>query len=123
MQWTAAQSVDKFQALSRDIFRRRNTNSSIFGRIQELLLSYAKDAQYNQDAITGAFSKAGTVLKMFNPIRSHTRVAVTSTTAKGTRACLFTNYNGPSQQEDTKPISYDIMRAHKAELDVTVSEA
>lgn len=123
MQWTAQQSIDKFEFLARDIFKRRSTGSSVFAWIQDLLLSYIEDGQYNQEAITGAFSAVGAPVQMFNPLNSHTRVAVTSTTAKGTRACLFTNYNGNNQSEEVGPVGYDVIRAHRAEFDITVGEA
>ena len=71
----------------------------------------------------GVFEVSGAPVKMFNPLRTQTRVAVTSTTAKGTRACLFTNFNGKQNASNVEPNGYDIVRAAKPEYDVTISDA
>jgi hypothetical protein len=123
MQWTAAESAQKFQILSLELFKRRSTKSSIFAQVQDLLLSYVEDGQYNQTAINDAFSTSGNSIPMFNPLRNHIRVAVTSTTAKGTRACLFTNYNGRNRQDESVPVGYDVIRAQRFDLDVTIGDA
>lgn len=123
MHWTAEESVHKFQILAEKIFKRRSTRSSFLARAHDLFQSYVEDGQYNQSAINEAFSISGDPIKMFNPLRNHTRVAVTSTTAKGTRACLFTNYNGRSRPADSLPVGYDIVRAQEADLDATIGDA
>lgn len=57
--------------------------------------SYFYDCQYSAQAIEEAFQNAlGRQLKMFNPINNDTKVAVTTTTAKDAKSCIFANYNG-----------------------------
>lgn len=38
-------------------------------------------------------SNLGEEIRMFNPLSSDTKVAITTTTAKDPRPCLLTNYN------------------------------
>jgi hypothetical protein len=122
MHWSVEECLKKFQLIVKEIFKRRNPSSSLFARIQELLLSYVEDGQYSQSALDSAFgSQSG--LKMFNPLRTSTKVAVTATSAKGTKPCLFTNFNGRQRAEDPATAAYEIIRASKEINDATVSDA
>lgn len=58
--------------------------------------------------------------QMFNPLRSETKVAVTTTTAREVLPCLFANYNGPCRPQG---IGYQIVRAKSPKDDVLVHEA
>lgn len=72
---------------------------------------------------------------MFNLLRNDTKVAVTTTTVKDSLPWLFTNYNGGKRSNNIglsykyaiKPlltwIGYDVIRAYRAESDITVSDA
>ena len=99
MKWTATECLEKFESLAERTFRKRN-GYSIFLRLQELAISYLRDGKYSSQAIEESFrSVFGKEIKMFNPLCADTRVAVTTTTAKDTRPCLFANYNGSSRAE------------------------
>jgi hypothetical protein len=123
MQWSADECLSKFLLLAKDIFKPRNTSTSLFSRVQDLLLSYVEDGQYSQKAINEAFTTAGHSIPMFNPLQSHTRVAVTATTAKETNTCLFTNYNGHTRTRNIDNLDYNTIRASRAEFDATISDA
>lgn len=58
--------------------------------------------------------------QMFNPLKSETKVAVTTTTAKDVLTCLFANYNGIQRPSS---IGYQIVRAQRPQDDVMVHEA
>ena len=100
MQWTSAECVQKFEALAERTFRRRNGYTK-FSRLQELAISYLRDGQYSSQPIEDSFrSVFGEEVKMFNPLSSDTRVAVTTTTGKEAIPCLLPNYNGRSRPAD-----------------------
>ena len=138
MQWNVDECLTKFETLAEKTFRRRN-GYTVFGRIQELAMSYFRDGQYSSLAIEESFQSVfGDDMKMFNPLCNNTKVAVTTTTAKDARPCLFSNYNGgirpPSIGESsllfdvwTSEIlirsGYDIIRASRPEDDVCLREA
>lgn len=94
MRWSITECIKRFEALAEQTFRRRKAHS-IFLRLQELAISYLRDGKYSSQAIEESFrSVFGDEIKMFNPLCTDTRVAVTTTTAKDTKPCLFANYNG-----------------------------
>lgn len=93
MQWSPEECLEKFQELAKKTFTERKKGPALFSRLQELLLYYTNDCQGDSSAIEGAFSEKSK-LKMFNPLHSDTKVAVTSATARENLPCLFTNYNG-----------------------------
>ena len=99
MRWSITECIEKFEALAERTFRRRNGHS-MFLRLQELAISYLRDGKYSSQAIEESFrSVFGDEIKMFNPLCTDTRVAVTTTTAKDTRPCLLANYNGATRSE------------------------
>ena len=98
MQWSPEECLDKFEELAKKTFTHRKEGSALFSRLQEFLLYYTNDCQGNSSAIEGAFDNPQKApLKMFNPLKSDTKVAVTSATAKDNLPCLFSNYNGVSR--------------------------
>ncbi|KAK3708056.1 hypothetical protein LTR37_011749 [Vermiconidia calcicola] len=120
MQWNVDECLTKFETLAEKTFRRRN-GYTVFGRIQELAMSYFRDGQYSSLAIEESFQSVfGDDMKMFNPLCNNTKVAVTTTTAKDARPCLFSNYNGGIRPPS---IGYDIIRASRPEDDVCLREA
>ena len=102
MLWSAKDCLRKFEDLANSAFRRRRYGPILWSGLQRLVLSYFEDCQYSSAAIEVAFQTAfGTQLRMFNPLSSDTKVAVTSTTARETFPCLFSNYNGGQRPRDT----------------------
>ena len=98
MQWSPEECLSKFEELAKKTFIHRKEGPALFSRLQEFLLYYVNDCQGNSSAIEGAFkSTLKAPLKMFNPLKSDTKVAVTSATAKDNLPCLFSNYNGLSR--------------------------
>ena len=122
LQWSAKQCRGHFRTLTQDTFKKRFTGSSIFARMQDFLVSYLEDGQYSQKAIEAGFGDVGTQ-KLFSQSCSNTKVVVTSTMAKGSRACIFTNYNGRNRHKPGAPSGYDLIRAGHERSDVTVSDA
>jgi hypothetical protein len=60
-----------------------------------MVVACAQDGKYSLAGIKTAFEIAfDSPLKMFNPLKNDTRVAITATSAKSSSSCLFTNYNG-----------------------------
>ncbi|KAF4311303.1 Patatin/Phospholipase A2-related protein [Botryosphaeria dothidea] len=121
MQWTPEQCLDKFEKLAAQTFRRPERPSS-FSRLRQTLLSYVKDCKYESTTIEDTFRTLANnaPTQMFNPLRSETKVAVTTTTAREVLPCLFANYNGPCRPQG---IGYQIVRAKSPKDDVLVHEA
>lgn len=95
MKWDVKYCLQRFEQLADNIFQRRSNGPSMFVRIQELIMSYIADCKYESSGIENALRDAfGSNLRMFNPLCNDTKVAVTSTTAKDSLPCLFSNYNG-----------------------------
>ena len=137
MEWDPEECLRRFECLAESIFKKRHNGSLIFDRIQELLMSYFADCKYKSADIEHALQTAfGSDLKMFNPLNSDTKVAVTSTTARDSLPCLFSNYNGgrrpvecgmifPEKFRDplSETVGYTVVRAQAPQHDITVSEA
>jgi len=102
MLWSAKDCLRKFEDLAKSAFHRPRQGPLLLSRLQQFVLSYFEDCQYSSAALEAAFHTAfGAQLKMFNPLSSDTKVAVTSTTAGETLPCLFSNYNGGHRPRDT----------------------
>ncbi|KAK6436023.1 hypothetical protein LTR95_007787 [Oleoguttula sp. CCFEE 5521] len=113
--------IEKFESLAQETFVRSRQANFLIGRIQQLFVSYLRDCQYSSSAIEESFQSAfGKDVQLFNPLPDDTKVAITTTTAKDTSACIFSNYNGPERPSDN---GYTLLRANSFENDVSVSEA
>ena len=100
-QWTIDDCLEKFKTLSTTIFKRRINSESIFGRLHDFVQSYWADSRFDTSAIEDAFQRAyGPQVRMFNPITNDTKVAVLTTTARESHACLIANYNGFRRSKD-----------------------
>lgn len=67
----------------------------------QLLAAYIEDGQYSLSAIEEAFKVTfDSHVKMFNPLRNDTKVAVTTTGTKDSYPWLLTNYNGGRRPKD-----------------------
>lgn len=132
MRWTMEQSILKFEQLAEGTFGQKTSLG--FTRLQQLALSYLRDCRYSSRAIEDAF---GSNAKMFNPLASHVKVAVTTTTAKNPRPGLLTNYNGGVRPatiglcsvavrcvSSTDAVAgYDVIRASDPESDIKIRDA
>ncbi|KAI9848884.1 MAG: hypothetical protein M1837_006400 [Sclerophora amabilis] len=108
-----------FEELSSRIFRKRDHGK--FARASSLFMSYLMDCRYCSKEVEEAFKEAfGCEQKMFNPLSTDTKIAVTATTAKDAMPCLFSNYNGSLQ---SKEAGYHMVRAQRHEDDISVNEA
>ena len=98
MQWSPEECLQRFKDLAEKTFLYRKKGPAFlafFSRLQELLLYYTNDCQGDSSVIEDAFIEAPqSTVKLFNPLTTDTKVAVTSATAKDNLPCLFTNYNG-----------------------------
>lgn len=93
----------------------------MFERIHELLLAYLADCRYDSARIEEALQATfGERTRMFNPLRCDTRVAVTTTTARDSLPCLFTNYNGGQRP---RAAGYSLIRATDPDHDVLIKDA
>nr|OQO31369.1 hypothetical protein B0A51_03364 [Rachicladosporium sp. CCFEE 5018] len=121
MRWPIEVCIEKFESLAQRTFVRSRQANFLIGRIQQLFVSYLRDCQYSSSAIEESFQSAfGKDVQLFNPLPDDTKVAITTTTAKDTSACIFSNYNGPERPSDN---GYTLLRANSFENDVSVSEA
>ncbi|KAL1629898.1 hypothetical protein SLS56_005168 [Neofusicoccum ribis] len=121
MRWTPDQCLDKFEKLAAQTFKRPERPSS-FSRLRQTLLSYVKDCKYESTTIEDTFRTLANNApnQLFNPLKSETKVAVTTTTAREVLPCLFANYNGRCRPQG---IGYQIVRAQKPQDDVLIHEA
>ena len=95
MNWDSSEGLRIFEQLAEETFAGKRTYTTIFGRVRNYIRAYLRDYQYSSSPIEEAFKTAfGKEMKMFNALDNDTKVAVTTTTAKKTRTCLFSNYNG-----------------------------
>ena len=107
MRWSVADCMDKFEKLAEKTFYPSSKRASVFSRLQHLAISYLRDWQYSAIAIEQAFQTTfGTDVQMFNPLCNDTKVAVTSTTTNGAKACIFSNYNGVNRPENIGECSH-----------------
>lgn len=100
MRWDAGESLDKFEELARKTFKGSH---GTFGRMQQLVISYLRDCRYSSLAIEQSFQSAFEEQKevsLFNPLTNDTKVAITTTTAKESAACIFSNYNGGERPKE-----------------------
>jgi hypothetical protein len=82
------------------MIEQSDTQLSFIQRMRRLLGAYVRDHQYDSAAIESTFqSTLGESPKMFNPLKNDTKVAVTTTTARGNVPCILSNYNGGSRGE------------------------
>jgi hypothetical protein len=120
-QWNSSESLQRFEEVARRTFVKRKEGETFVGKALDLLLAYIRDGQYSLSPIREAFQVAiDSEIKMFNPLRNDTKVAVTTTTADGSLPRLFTNYNGGKRPA---ALGYDVVRAEKAHDDISISEA
>ncbi|KAK6428380.1 hypothetical protein LTR95_015477 [Oleoguttula sp. CCFEE 5521] len=121
MRWPTDACIEKFEALAQRTFVRSRQANYLIGRIQQLFVSYLRDCQYSSAAIEESFQLAfGKDVQLFNPLPDDTKVAITTTTAKDTSTCIFSNYNGPERPSNN---GYTLLRANSFDHDVSVSEA
>lgn len=85
LQWGAKKAIQEFE----------NTATGTFSKQRSILSTIINDGKYDPSAIEKAFEKAcSTPMKMFNPLRTESKVAVTTTEVKRSLARLIANYNG-----------------------------
>lgn len=121
LQWDMSESLQRFEEVAKKTFTKRKDGGTLLSKAVELLISYIEDGQYSLSAIQEAFRVTfDSEIKMFNPLRNDTKVAVTTTTADGSLPRLFTNYNGGKRPPE---LGYDVIRAERPRDDVSVSEA
>lgn len=95
MEWTICGSLAKFEGLAHRTFQRHAEGSHYLARLQQFIISYLRDCQYSSTVIRDSFQNTlGNEIGMFNPLTTDTKVAITTTSAKETAACIFSNYNG-----------------------------
>ncbi|KAF2680658.1 FabD/lysophospholipase-like protein [Lentithecium fluviatile CBS 122367] len=119
--WTPRECLTRFEAVAKITFRTERENRlSLTQRIQRMLKAWVQDHRYNLSPIEKAFgSEFEGDVKMFNPLQSDTKVAVTATTVRDNRPCIFSNYNG--QQQSTT--HYQHVRPESYSHEITISDA
>lgn len=94
MCWSTSESLEKFEDLAYKTFQ---SSQSRLGRIRQLITSYLRDGKYSSVTIEESFKstfKDDEEINLFNPLNNDTKIAITTTTAKESAACIFSNYNG-----------------------------
>ena len=100
MGWSAEESLAKFEQLARKTFQ--GSHSSL-GRMQNYVVSYLRDGRYSSLAIEESFQSAfegEDNASLFNPLTNDTKIAITTTTAKESVPCIFSNYNGSTRPKE-----------------------
>ena len=123
LNWTTSECGTKFDACAARAFQRRKL-SAIPGlpQIHDLIVSYLADCRYKTSSIEKAFDAAvGSKVKLFNPLSTDLKVAITATTTKDNQPCIFTNYNGHGDRPTGS--GYRIVRAEDSSRDITISDA
>lgn len=102
MKWSTTECLTRFEDLATKTFLAEKETMSFARRVQKLLGAYVRDYKYDSQSIENAFrSPDGQSPKMFNPLQSDTKVAVTSTTARDSAPCIFSNYNGGPRPDNS----------------------
>lgn len=113
MGWDADMCVQRFEGIAARTFRRRSRSAFSLGRLQELALSYMRDGQYSSSPIERAFQdELGKDIRMFNPLSSDLKVAVTTTTAKESKPYIIANYNGSVRARDVGRVWQEVACKH-----------
>ncbi|PVH95425.1 FabD/lysophospholipase-like protein [Periconia macrospinosa] len=121
LQWDAAEAMKQLEDVAEKTFSERDRGSTVFEKALKIMLAYIEDGKYSLSAIQDAFKASfGSEIKMFNPLRNDTKVAVTTTTVKESTPALFTNYNGGKRSSES---GYDVLRAERPVDDISLSEA
>jgi hypothetical protein len=103
MRWTASDCLERFEDLSMTVFKAEERNSKLTWsqKLQVLFQAWVNDHRYAQSPIERAFqSTLSSATKIFNPIQSDTKVAVTATSVRANIPCVISNYNGNSRSDD-----------------------
>ncbi|KAF2727575.1 FabD/lysophospholipase-like protein [Polyplosphaeria fusca] len=123
MKWTPLECLTRFEDLSQKTFLLENqtSNLSLTQRLRSFVGAYVRDHRYDSAVIESAFrSTVGQSPRMFNPLQNDTKVAVTSTTARGNVPCLFSNYNGAVRTDQS---TYCHVRADKQDHEISICDA
>ncbi|KAL5400585.1 hypothetical protein PMIN03_012258 [Paraphaeosphaeria minitans] len=121
MQWTPSDCLVRFEDIAATTFKSGHDKTfSLSRRFHSLLRTFLRDHRYNLSPIERAFGTGfETAMKMFNPLRVDTKVAVTATTVRGNIPCIHSNYNGPRSDEN----NYQHVRADTFGHDISISDA
>ena len=103
MQWNPGDCLDRFEEVAAKTFRSDSDKRfSISRKLHSIFRTFLRDHRYNLSPIEKAFGTGfETAMKMFNPLRMDTKVAVTSTTVRGNISCLHSNYNGKPMSDNS----------------------
>ncbi|KAF2741923.1 FabD/lysophospholipase-like protein [Sporormia fimetaria CBS 119925] len=104
MGWSTEECLKRFEELAFKTFDVKQDEGahSLTQKLQRMVGAYMRDHRYDSTTIENAFQGNQDVSpKMFNPLHNDTKVAVTTTTAKGNISCIFSNYNGGSRVDQT----------------------
>jgi hypothetical protein len=139
MGWSTTECISKFEAIATKTFASSDTVSTL-RRMRQFLVAFLRDWKHSSSAIEDAFkSDADVEVKMFNPLVSDTKVAVTSntTTALNPEPCIFSNYNHSANAvADSgssleflveafahRKVAYTVIRATDPARDVSLAQA
>jgi hypothetical protein len=95
MGWSTTECIAKFEDISAQTFASTDTVNPL-RRIRQLVIAFIRDWKHSSTAIADAFKSDTSIdVKMFNPLVSDTKVAVTSNTTAALKPepCVFSNYN------------------------------
>ena len=113
MQWSPDECLSRFEDIAVKTFKveEKSGRASLTERIRRLLGAYVRDYQYDSSIIDKAFrSVLGVSRKMFNPLQSDVRIAVTTTTVQGNIPCVLSNYNGGPRPEDNSKFFFSYIK-------------
>ena len=99
MRWSPSECLRRFEELATITFKADEQSETLTWsqKLQRLFRVCLQDHRYNLTPIEKAFhTKSGSTTKMFNPLQSDTKVAVTTTSVRENVAGVISNYNyGP----------------------------
>ena len=99
MRWSPSECLRRFEELATTTFKLNEGNETLTWsqKLQRLFRVCLRDHRYNLSPIEKAFqAQSGSTTKMFNPLQSDTKVAVTTTSVRENVAGVISNYNyGP----------------------------
>ena len=106
MRWSPSECLRRFEELATITFKADEQSETLnwSQKLQRLFRICLQDHRYNLTPIEKAFqSKSGSTTKMFNPLQSDIKVAVTTTSVRENVAGVISNYNcGPRLEKNSK---------------------
>ena len=100
--WTVVRSIEQFRSMTKKVFRKPYTDTSLLNRCRQYMKSFMSDGYYSIDALEECLQESyGQNQRMFDTPRNrfHAKVAVTASNIAEASTFIFSNYNGVGERE------------------------